>query len=108
MKRQRREEIARAEMYDEGVEALAEYRAQCWEVRPGACDERFGGGVKERVPVGYPVSAGTTPTTKRVPCKRCVGTGWDEGLYTPCRRCKPFYDGTHVVRGTVLMPVKER
>ena len=126
MKRQRREEIARAEMYDDGEANLVEYKEQYKGVRPGACDEYLGGGrarkQKESQVVAMRAPTNTTPVgpghrlfvplgggkaLKRVACRRCAGTGRDEGISVPCRKCKPFYDGKQVVRGTVFVPVTE-
>jgi hypothetical protein len=52
---------ARAWIYDEGRHIVAEYVEDC-SMRPGACDETFGGGGEHKRERGFTVGAGPTPT----------------------------------------------
>jgi hypothetical protein len=48
-------------MYHEGGVTLSEYMEQVVNVRPGACDEYFGGGVSKKRVIGKGTPAGGAP-----------------------------------------------
>lgn len=55
-------DIARADMYEDGAINLREYREECINTKPGACDESFGGGGGPPIGRGFSIVAGAVST----------------------------------------------